>query len=201
MKAFGPASPERPQGSRARTSRRLPGRADATITLVFVSKPSISTQDLVERLLALIVAATETGAALTTDPRRSRRRSDARRVALAWFEQVRGRGSHRRRRNISDELRAGDAEEGTPASPRRLDASGSCGAGRPDEQDAARMRAPSELTSPGTSGIRRLPGAPSWLVHAGHVVNVTTSCMPRTMRARLLPKESAWLLGPGPAHH
>ena len=95
-------------------------------------------EDLVEGLLALVVAATEAGAALAADRVDLVDEDDARRVALGLVEQVADAAGADADEHL-DELRAGDAEErhagltGDGAGHQRL-----AGAGRPDEQHAAR---------------------------------------------------------------
>ena len=95
-------------------------------------------QDLVERLLALVVRAAEAGAALAADGVDLVDEDDARGVALGLVEQV----AHAARADADehlDELGAGDAEErhaglaGDGAREKRL-----AGARRPDQQHAAR---------------------------------------------------------------
>ena len=95
-------------------------------------------QDLVEGLLALVVRAAETGATLAADRVDLVDEDDARGVALGLVEEV----AHAARADADehlDELRAGDAEE-RHAGLTRDGAShqGLAGAGRPDEQHAAR---------------------------------------------------------------
>ena len=95
-------------------------------------------EDLVEGLLALVVAATEAGAALAADRVDLVDEDDARRVALGLVEQVADAAGADADEHL-DELGAGDAEErhagltGDGAGHQRL-----AGAGRPDQQDAAR---------------------------------------------------------------
>ena len=95
-------------------------------------------EDLVEGLLALVVAAAEAGAALAADRVDLVDEDDARRVALGLVEQVADAAGADADEHL-DELRAGDAEErhagltGDGAGHQRL-----AGAGRPDEQHAAR---------------------------------------------------------------
>ena len=95
-------------------------------------------EDLVEGLLALVVAAAEAGAALAADRVDLVDEDDARRVALGLVEQVADAAGADADEHL-DELGAGDAEErhaglaGDGAGHQRL-----AGAGRPDEQDAAR---------------------------------------------------------------
>ena len=95
-------------------------------------------QDLVQRLLALVVAAAEAGAALAADRVDLVDEDDARRVALGLVEQVADAAGADADEHL-DELRAGDAEErhaglaGDGPGHQRL-----AGAGRSDQQDAAR---------------------------------------------------------------
>src|SRR6478735_85176 len=67
-------------------------------------------EDLVERLLALVVTATEARAALATDGVDLVDEDDARRVALGLVEQVADAAGADADEHL-DELRAGDAEE------------------------------------------------------------------------------------------
>ena len=95
-------------------------------------------EDLVEGLLALVVAATEAGAALAADRVDLVDEDDARRVALGLVEQVADAAGADADEHL-DELGAGDAEERHAG----LTGDGAChqrlaGAGRPDQQDAAR---------------------------------------------------------------
>ena len=95
-------------------------------------------EDLVEGLLALVVRAAEAGAALATDRVDLVDEDDARRVALGLVEQVADAAGADADEHL-DELRAGDAEErhagltGDGAGHQGL-----AGAGRPDEEHAAR---------------------------------------------------------------
>ena len=95
-------------------------------------------EDLVEGLLALVVAAAEAGAALAADRVDLVDEDDARRVALGLVEQVADAAGADADEHL-DELGAGDAEErdaglaGDRAGHQRL-----AGAGRSDEQHAAR---------------------------------------------------------------
>ena len=95
-------------------------------------------EDLVEGLLALVVRAAEAGAALAADRVDLVDEDDARRVALGLVEQVADAAGADADEHL-DELGAGDAEErhagltGDGAGHQRL-----AGAGRPDEQHAAR---------------------------------------------------------------
>ena len=95
-------------------------------------------EDLVQGLLALVVAAAEAGAALAADRVDLVDEDDAGRVALGLVEQVAHAGGADADEHL-DELGAGDREEGHAglagdgAGEQRL-----AGAGRADEQDAAR---------------------------------------------------------------
>ena len=95
-------------------------------------------EDLVEGLLALVVASRRGRRRAGVRPRRSRRRRRCRGVALGLVEQVADAAGTDADEHL-DELRAGDREErhaglaGDRASEQRL-----AGAGRPDEQHAAR---------------------------------------------------------------
>ncbi len=128
-------------------------------------------EDLIERLLALVVRAAQAGATLATDRVDLVHEHDARRVALGLLEEV----AHAARADAHehlDELGAGDAEErhaglaGDGAREERL-----AGAGRADEQHAAR--------DPGAEAVELLGVLEELdhlgqlllrLVHAGHVV-------------------------------
>ena len=95
-------------------------------------------QDLVEGLLALVVAAAEAGAALAADRVDLVDEDDARRVALGLVEQVADAARADADEHL-DELRAGDAEERHAGLTRDgAGHQGLAGAGRPDQQDAAR---------------------------------------------------------------
>ena len=95
-------------------------------------------EDLVQRLLALVVAATEAGATLAADGVDLVHEDDAGRVALRLIEQVADAARADTDEHL-DELRTADREEGHAglasdgARKQRL-----AGAGRSDEQDAAR---------------------------------------------------------------
>ena len=102
-------------------------------------------EQLVERLLALVVTAAEAGAAVATDGVDLVDEDDARRVLLALLEQV----AHAARADADehlDEVRAGDAEErharlaGDGAREERL-----AGAGRADHEHALRDAAAEAL--------------------------------------------------------
>ena len=95
-------------------------------------------QDLVEGLLALVVAATEAGAALAADRVDLVDEDDARRVALGLVEQVADAARADADEHL-DELRARDAEERhARLACDRTGHQGLAGAGRSDEKDAAR---------------------------------------------------------------
>ena len=125
-----------PQERRVEDVRPVGGRDDDHVR-VRVEAVHLD-EDLVQGLLALVVAAAEAGAALAADRVDLVHEDDARRVALGLVEQV----AHAARADADehlDELRAGDAEErhaglaGDGPGHQRL-----AGAGRPDEQHAAR---------------------------------------------------------------
>ena len=95
-------------------------------------------QDLVQGLLALVVAAAEAGAALAADRVDLVHEDDAGRVALGLVEEVTHAGGADADEHL-DELGAGDGEEGHAGLAR--DGAGEqrlAGAGRADEQHAAR---------------------------------------------------------------
>ncbi len=95
-------------------------------------------QDLVERLLALVVAAAQAGAALAADRVDLVDEDDARRVALGLVEQVAHAAGADADEHL-DELGAGDAEERHAGlAGDGLGHQGLAGAGRPDQQHAAR---------------------------------------------------------------
>src|SRR5262249_57588576 len=95
-------------------------------------------EQLVERLLALVVAAAEPGAAVAPDGVDLVDEDDARGVLLAVEEEV----AHGRRADADehlDEVRARDREEGHAGLARdRAREQGLAGAGRADEQHALR---------------------------------------------------------------
>jgi hypothetical protein len=111
----------------------------AAITITPVALEAVHLdQQLVERLLALVVAAAEAGAALAADRVDLVDEDDARRVLLGLLEHV----AHARRAHADehlDEVGAGDREErhlglaGDGLGEQRL-----AGAGRADHQHAAR---------------------------------------------------------------
>ena len=109
-----------------------------TITFVERVEPVHLDQDLVERLLPLVVAAAESGAALAADRVDLVDEDDARRVALRLVEEIAHAAGADADEHL-DELGAGDAEERHPGlagdRPReqRL-----AGARRSDQQHAAR---------------------------------------------------------------
>ncbi len=115
-------------------------------------------QDLVERLLALVVRAAEAGAALAADRVDLVHEHDARRVALGLVEQV-AHADWRRRRRTSPRTPSRRCEKnGTPASP-------------------ATARESSVLPVPGgpTSSTPRGMRAPSAANFSGYLRNSTTS--------------------------
>ena len=115
-------------------------------------------QHLVERLLALVVAAAEAGAALAADRVDFVDEDDAGRVLLGVLEHVAHAGRAHADEHL-DEVRAGDREErhlGFAGD--ALGQQGLAGAGRADQQQAARNAAAELLEfRPGPSGSRRLP--------------------------------------------
>ena len=120
-------------------------------------------QDLIQGLLALVVRAAQAGAALAADGVDLVDEDDARRVALGLIEQVAHAAGADADEHL-DELRARDAEEGHA----RLAGDGAaraascpCLAGRPAARPWGCARR-ARRTSRGTSGTRRLPGAPAW---------------------------------------
>ncbi len=122
-----------------------------TITFVLRVEPVHLDQDLVERLLPLVVAAAEPGAALAADRVDLVDEDDARCIPLRLVEEIAHAAGADADEHL-DELRTGDAEERHPGlagdRPReeRL-----AGTGRSDQQDAARnARAQGRRTSPGT---------------------------------------------------
>ena len=102
-------------------------------------------EDLVQGLLALVVAAAEAGAALAADGVDLVDEDDARRIALGLVEQVADAAGADADEHL-DELRAGDAEERHPgltrhgAGQERL-----AGARRPDEEHPARDARPERV--------------------------------------------------------
>ena len=111
------------------------GRGDDDDTLARLEAVHLD-EELVERLLALVVTATQPGATMTPDGVDLVDEDDAGRVLLALLEQVAHAGSTDADEHL-DEVRAGDAEErnarlaGDGASEQRL-----AGARRTHEQDA-----------------------------------------------------------------
>ena len=95
-------------------------------------------EQLVERLLALVVAAAETGAAMPADRVDLVDEDDAGRVLLALLEHVAHAAGADADEHL-DEVRAGDREEGhVGLAGDRAGEQGLAGAGRADEQDAFR---------------------------------------------------------------
>ena len=95
-------------------------------------------EDLVERLLPLVVRAAQAGAALAADGVDLVDEDDAGAVALGLVEQVAHAAGADAHEHL-DELRAGDAEEGhARLAGHRAGEQGLAGAGRADEQHAPR---------------------------------------------------------------
>ena len=127
-------------------------------------------EDLVEGLLALVVATAEAGAALAADRVDLVHEDDARAVALGLVEQVADAAGADADEHL-DELRAGDAEERHAGlAGHRPRHEGLAGAGRAHEQHAPR--------DPGAEGVELLGILQELddflelglgLVHAGHV--------------------------------
>ncbi len=122
-----------------------------TITFVDAVEAVHLNQDLVEGLLALVVASAETGTTLPADRVDLVDEDDARRVALGLIEQIAHAAGADADEHL-DELGAGDAEErhsrftGNGAREERL-----AGARRANQQHTARdARAQSRRISPGT---------------------------------------------------
>ena len=120
-------------------------------------------QQLVERLLALVVAAAEAGAAMAADRVDFVDEDDAGRVLLRLLEHVAHAAGADADEHL-DEVGARDGEErhvgfaGDRARDQRL-----AGAGRADQQHAARdaCRRAAGIC-PGRAGIRRSPAGPAW---------------------------------------
>ena len=153
-------------------------------------------QDLVERLLALVVRAAQAGAAMATDRVDFVDEDDAGRIALGRARTDRARGDAPTPTNISTNSEPLIEKNGTFASP-------------------ATARAISVLPVPGgpTSSTPLGMRAPSAVNLSGSLRNSTTSCnscfasstpatsanvtvglSPENMRARDLPNDMAWLL-------
>ena len=160
-------------------------------------------QDLVEGLLALVVAAAEAGAALAADRVDLVDEDDARRVALGLVEQVADAAGADADEHL-DELRAGDAEErhagltGDGAGHQRL-----AGAGRPDQQDAAR-----DARAERVELLRVLEELDDFLelrlglVHAGHVVERDDGLVAEEHPRPALAEREGLVIGAlGLAHH
>ncbi len=113
------------------------GRGDEDDALVRLEAVHLD-EELVQRLLALVVAAAETGAAMATDRVDLVDEDDAGRILLRLLEHVADAARADADEHL-DEVRAGDGEErnvglaGDGAGEQRL-----AGAGRPDEEHAAR---------------------------------------------------------------
>ena len=160
-------------------------------------------QDLVERLLALVVAATQAGAALAADRVDLVDEDDARRVALGLVEQVADAAGADADEHL-DELRAGDAEErhaglaGDGAGHQRL-----AGARRADQEHAARdaraervelLRVLEELDDFLELGLG--------LVDAGHVVERDDRLVAEEHPGPALAERERLVIGAlGLAHH
>ena len=149
-------------------------------------------QHLVQRLLALVVAAAQAGATLAADRVDLVDEDDAGRVLLGLLEHV----AHARRAHADehfDEVRAGNGEERHLGFAR--DGSGQqrlAGARRAHHQHAARNASaellefggiPQEFDQLGTSSLASSQPATS--------ANVTCCSISSSMRALLLPKENA----------
>ena len=160
-------------------------------------------QDLVEGLLALVVAAAEAGAALAADRVDLVDEDDARRVALGLVEQVADAAGADADEHL-DELRAGDAEErhagltGDGAGHQRL-----AGAGRADQQDAARDAGAERVEL-----LRVLEELDDFLelrlglVHAGHVVERDDGLVAEEHPGAALAEREGLVIGAlGLAHH
>ena len=101
-----------------------------------LAEPVHLDQQLVKGLLAFVMTATQTGAALTTDGVDLINEDDARRVLLGLLEQIAHPGGADADEHL-DEVRAGDGEEGHPGLP--CDGAGQqrlAGSGRAVEQHA-----------------------------------------------------------------
>ena len=160
-------------------------------------------EDLVEGLLALVVAAAEAGATLAADRVDLVDEDDARRVALGLVEQVADAAGADADEHL-DELGAGDAEERHArlardrASHQRL-----AGARRADEQHAARdaraervelLRVLQELDDFLELGLG--------LVHAGHVVERDDGLVAEEHPGAALAEAEGLVIGAlGLSHH
>ena len=190
-----PVEPARPQQCGIEHVRPVGGRDHDHVRAAV--EPVHLDQDLVECLLALVVAAAETGAALATDRVDLIDEDDARRALLGLVEEIADPARADADEHL-DEFGTGDAEE------RHAGLAGD----RAREQCFARARGPDQQHATRNAGAERLnfPGylrnsttsTSSSLASSTPATSekVTVGLLPVKRRARLLPNDIAWLLLP-----
>ena len=174
---------------------RMSGRlvAATTITLAFVSKPSISDEYLVEGLLALVMSPADTCAAVAPNGVNLVNEDDARRVALRLLEQVAHSGCTDADEHL-DEFTAADGVEGHLCLARDgLRQQRLARSGRANQQYAARNAATKRLGT--SSGDFRNSTISSTSSFASSVPATSAKVIwgrsGEFRRARLLPKLNA----------
>ncbi len=165
-----------------------------TITFVAAVESVHLDQDLIQRLLALVVAAAKTGAALATDRVDFVDEDDARRVALGLIEEVAYTRLAPTPTNISTNSEPEMLKNGTPASPATARESSVLPVpGGPTSSTPRGMRAPSagELFRV----LQELDDFDQLLLRPHppqrHHAKVTVGLLAVNRRARLLPNDIA----------